>query len=328
VHPSHTLALIVLLAAPGICARAAPARAEPIPALAEPIVVRSEPVAVRPADPAATRVGGLEYRGGLRLTSPDRRFGGLSGLRVAADGRSLVAVSDHGYRLAFDLVYDGDGRLVGAGDAEIEALRGPKGGSLAELPAGNAEALAPADGGGLIIAFEIRPRLLTYPPGGGVPVPVPSPPGLDRAPDNEGIEALTRLRTGRLLALTEGMRVSGGNRGWIGGVAGWWEVTWRTSQGFQPTGAATLPDGDVLVLERRILPPGARVRRLAARDAVPGAVLDGTEIARLEGAMTVDNMEGIDARRNPAGEILVYLISDDNYAFYQRTLLMMFRLLD
>jgi hypothetical protein len=44
--------------------------------------------------------------------------------------------------------------------------------------------------------------------------------------------------------------------------------------------------------------------------------------------LTFDNMEGIDARRSEGGESLVYLLSDDNYSFLQRTLLLMFRMGD
>jgi hypothetical protein len=38
---------------------------------------------------------------------------------------------------------------------------------------------------------------------------------------------------------------------------------------------------------------------------VPGATLEGEVIARLEGSLTVDNMEGIDAREGSDGETLV-----------------------
>src|SRR3546814_4518809 len=43
-------------------------------------------------DPARTRGGALEYRGGVHLASRDPRFGGLSGLRW--DRERLLAVSD------------------------------------------------------------------------------------------------------------------------------------------------------------------------------------------------------------------------------------------
>jgi hypothetical protein len=296
---------------------------------AEPIAVRAKSVPLHPFDPSVTRVGRLDYRGGLQLTSADTRFGGLSGLLVSADGRHLTAISDRGYWFEAGLVYDRNGVLTGIDEAGVSELRAPNGKSVARRPAGNAEALAPAaDGKGVVVSFEMQPKLLLYPAGGGPPVRLKSPPGLERAPKNEGIEALTRLADGRLMALTEGLRADGGTTGWVGGGRRWSTVTWRTGGGFQPTGAATLPDGRVLMLERRILPPGARVRLQKSADIAEGAVLDGEEVARFEGVLTFDNMEGIDARRGDAGETLVYLISDDNYSFLQRTLLLMFRLVE
>ena len=84
----------------------------------------------------------------------------------------MIAVSDHGYRIDMRLAFGLDGRLIGIRDANLEVLRGPKGGSLAELPGGNAEAVAADAAGGLVIAFEGRPRILTYPAGGGAPKPM------------------------------------------------------------------------------------------------------------------------------------------------------------
>ncbi len=297
---------------------------------ADAIAVQAKPVLLHSFDPSITRVGRLEYRGGLQLSSIDTRFGGLSGLLVSADGRHLTAISDRGYWFEARLVYDRSGVLTRIDEAGVSDLRAPNGKSVARRPAGDAEGLAPAaDGKGVVVSFEMQPKLLLYPAsGGGPPVRLKSPPGLEQAPRNEGIEALTRLADGRLLALTEGLRASGGTVGWVGGGRRWSTVTWRTGGGFQPTGAATLPDGDVLVLERRILPPGARVRLLKSADIAEGVALDGKEIARFEGALTFDNMEGIDARRNDADETLVYLVSDDNYSFLQRTLLLMFRLVE
>jgi hypothetical protein len=48
----------------------------------------------------------------------------------------------------------------------------------------------------------------------------------------------------------------------------------------------------------------------------------------VEGSLTVDNMEGIDAREGPGGETLVYILSDDNDNPLQRTYLPMFELIE
>ena len=55
---------------------------------------------------------------------------------------------------------------------------------------------------------------------------------------------------------------------------------------------------------------------------------DGTIIAELRPPLTIDNFEGIEARRGQRGEVLVYLVPDDNFNAEQRTLLMMFELLE
>ena len=50
-----------------------------------------------PSNPAITRIGELTYLGGVVLSHPDGRFGGMSGLFRNGDG--FVAVSDQGNRL-------------------------------------------------------------------------------------------------------------------------------------------------------------------------------------------------------------------------------------
>ena len=67
------------------------------------------------------------------------------------------------------------------------------------------------------------------------------------------------------------------------------------------------------VVERRFPPIGARIVRLAR------ASLEGTRAARaasrsprFERPLTLDNFEGVEARRDASGRTLVYLLSDDN----------------
>src|SRR5262249_35709705 len=57
-------------------------------------------------EPDKTRFGALEFRGGLELTSSYREFGGLSAIRVAADGEHFVSLSDRGRWLTGRIAYD------------------------------------------------------------------------------------------------------------------------------------------------------------------------------------------------------------------------------
>ncbi|MBM3566402.1 MAG: esterase-like activity of phytase family protein [Alphaproteobacteria bacterium] len=302
------------------------------PAWSATIEVRAEPVLLNEKDPAETTVGKLRYRGGVVLKSSDHRFGGFSGLAVAADGGYLIAVSDHGLRLSTKIVYGADGNLAGLAEADLGALAGEDGRPLRSNAERDAEALAAGPSGEVVVAFERDHRLLRYLPGQQVPERLPSPEELAAAPANGGIEGLTFLEDGRLFAIAEELIRGDRAVGWVSDADGWSPLTYALSDGFVVTDLARLPSGDVLALERRYtmrIGVAARVRRIAKDAIAPGAELAGELIAELRPPLTVDNMEGISARRDSGtGKTLVYLISDDNFSAAQRTLLMMFELME
>ena len=303
------------------------------PAAADPIQIFFSAVPLQQEAPDQDRVGGLVFRGGLTLSSSDRRFGGWSDLRVDADGKSVLMLSDIGRWLRLGLGYDGQGRLSSIESAETGPLIGKDRQPLATF-SNDSEGLARAEDGGWIVSFENGHRLWRYPlaspPFSLPPVDMPTPPGLGDASFNDGIEALTALGDGRFLALTEGLYdATGANVGWVGGAGGFAPLAYVAAPGFKPTAAALLPDGDVVVLERRFSLFGgfaARLARVQGGAPVAGARLTGAEIARLQQPFIIDNFEGIDARTGPLGETLLYVVSDDNFSVFQRTLLLMFAL--
>lgn len=309
-------ALLVVVAAP--------------PVAAEPIDLAATPVALNPDDPADREVGDLVYRGGFELVSRDPRFGGFSALGVSADGGRMVALSDQGTSLAARLTYDPDGNLSGLAEPDLVPLTDPRGEALMGQFMTDAEGMAPGVGGEIIVSFERDHRLWAYPPGETRAQPIRPPEGIERLPQRAGIEALTLLDDGRLLALAEGEPERKTSIAWVSSRDGWEVMTYRLEDGFLPTGAATLANGDVLVLERYLAPRGsnrARIRRLPAEAFEPGAELAGAEIATIGPPRTVDNFEGIETRRTDDGRTLIYLLSDDNFnAGRQRTLLFMFEL--
>ncbi len=303
--------------------------AEPWPAAAEPIEVTFRPVALNASDPDQRRLGDLVFRGGLHLSSPHPRFGGFSALGVSADGRRLVALSDVGQRLNARLVYDRLGDLKGVFDADLGPMSRLDGLPLAARQESDAESMSPGVKGEIIVAFERNHRLWRYFPGRPTPEPLPPPVELARAPYNGGIEALTLLDDGRLLAITENFVTGAGVVGWISDVDGWSVLTYAAGGGYHPTGADTLPGGDVVVLERaftRLGTEAARLKRLDGGSIAPGARLEGRVIAEFLPPVTVDNFEGVAVRRGEDGETLVYVLSDDNFKPDQRTLLLMFEL--
>jgi len=305
----------------------------PMGARAGAIEVSAEPVPLDPKAPTTTSAGKLTYRGGLLLKSPDSHFGGFSGLGVSADGKRMVAVSDRGRRLAANLVYDATGDLVGLSDTALDTLSDPDGRPLTRKMFSDAESMSPGVEGEIIVAFERAHRLWRYLPGEVAAHPMAAPDEVAALPANNGIEALTLLADGSLLAIAEGSANGAETLAWVSDVGGWSVMTYGLKDGFQVTGAAMLPGGDVLVLERRYtLRTGvaARVSRLAAGAIEAGAHLEASPVAELRPPQSVDNMEGIEVRRAErgpnAGKTLVYLISDDNFNPLQRTLLMMFEL--
>lgn len=297
------------------------------PAAADPVAVTATPVPLDTGDPGRTVLGPLQYRGGVELRSPDPLFGGYSALEVEADGSRLTAVADFGQWLRARIVTDKDGWLVGVADARIEPLLDAAGRPFPSKRAADAESLTRLADGSLLVGFENRHRLLRYARVGAAGEPFPAPPGLDRAPGNTGLEALTRLADNRLLAITEDYRTADGKavRGWVG-PSPWQPLALVTTDGFLPTSLALLPGGDVIVVERRVPFLAVRLRRIAAADIRPDARLEPVEIARFQGSLTFDNFEGVSARRTADGETLLYLISDDNRFVLQRTLLMAFAL--
>src|SRR3546814_10947121 len=65
-----------------------------LPLLGDRAVIHAERVALREGHPEVTRIGQLEWLGGVSLTSPDPAFGGFSALHVA--GHRFTLLSDGG----------------------------------------------------------------------------------------------------------------------------------------------------------------------------------------------------------------------------------------
>jgi len=303
------------------------------PAAAEAIPLESARVALDARDPERQQVGALRYRGGLELRSSDRRFGGLSALLISPDGGRMTALLDRGHWFEARLIYVNH-MLVAATEGALGPLLDGKGQPLGRYYR-DAESLARLPDGSVVAAFESRHRLTRFAADDhefARPRLLAPPPGLEAAPSNEGIEALTTLADGRLLALTEGLEPEPGVlAGWMGGDKDWQGLGLVRAKGFRPTGADTLQDGDVVVVERAfsfLEGPMARLRRIEKAQIKAGARLSGYELARLVAPLVVDNFEGVAVREGDRGETLIYLISDDNFKPWQRTLLLMFELVE
>lgn len=298
--------------------------------------IDADPVPLYAADPDTRDVGRLRYRAGFHLRAPAEEFGGFSGLVIDPAGR-LIAVSDRGYWLAAELRHAPDGTLEGFGPGRLAPLLDDDGRPVDGRDRRDAEELLALPGEGFLVSFEGDHRLVLYPRDGvaglrGRPVARPFPVEIGGLEPNSGMEALARLPDGRLVVFAEHQGIGGTVRGWVGdpGGSSWQDFTLRLEPGFVPTGAAALPTGDVLLLERRYSKEdGTRVRLgvLRAADLLSGVVLVPQELAYLEPPITLDNLEAVAVARGPRDETFVYLLSDDNLSPDQRTLLLQFELL-
>jgi hypothetical protein len=69
-----------------------------------------------------------------------------------------------------------------------------------------------------------------------------------------------------------------------------------------------------------------RIRRIPLDRIKPDALIDGKPLIVADMAYQIDNMEGIAVHTNAAGETILTLVSDDNFSFLQRNLLLQFAL--
>ncbi|MBV1797201.1 esterase-like activity of phytase family protein [Siccirubricoccus sp. G192] len=261
-------------------------------------------------------------------------FGGLSGLHLS-DDLQLTAISDLAKWMQARLVLRA-GVPVGLTGLRTGALRDGAGLPLSRGWSGDSEALARLPDGTWLVGFERWHRIRAYPRLDGPGGYVETPPGLERAPGNGGLESLAVLADGRWLAIAESLAPEGApdlRRAWLGGPGAWVSLFYRPGEGFLPADAAPLPDGGALVLERSFsvfAGFGGRLLRLTApqlRAAAPGAVLEGEVILRLSRPVPPENYEAVGVARH-GGRTLVALLSDDNENMLQRTLLLLFALAD
>lgn len=135
---------------------------------------------------------------------------------------------------------------------------------------------------------------------------------------------------GTLIAISErGLDKTGNLRAFLigGPTPGTFSI--KRIENFDVSDAALLPSGDLLVLERSFSwPEGLLVliRRIKIADVRPGAVVDGPVLFEADLGFEIDNMEGLAVHQTTAGEIVLTMISDDNFSPLQRTELLQFTL--
>lgn len=272
-------------------------------------------------DPGA--LNGLRLRGTRVLTAAHEAFGGFSGLLIS-QGR-IRTVTDAGWWLEAPVVDLPDG--LEPGPASFAPLTGQDGAPF-DKAGGDAEGLAEQDGQ-VWISFERDHRVMALEDGLRMGEIV-QPRGFETLGSNAGLEALVALPGGAMMAVAEAAGAAG-HPVFVWDQAGMTQTTLPMAEPFSVTGADVGPEGRLYVLLRHYSPltgVSIRVDRFALGD--DGLPIGGSRqvLATFDSGSGIDNMEGISLWKDGEGHTRLTLISDDNFNFVQRTLLMDFELVE
>lgn len=316
--------LACLLAAaviPGTWWRSLPPPRDPAPRVA---------VEALPLPRACCALPGIRIDGVWHLTSRNELFGGYSAL-IPVGWAELLALSDGGRSLLLPLpdknapIAVRFGSLVRAG----ERRKNNRDVEAATWDSASKRIWLAFEGRGVI---ERRGADLSEE--GAVLIPA-----MRAWPGNSGPEAMVRLRDGRFVVLAET------HTGWtarsqhpallfagdpVEGAPAQ-PFTFRGAPGYRPTDMAQLPDGRVLMLMRRLVWPfparfAARLMIADPADLRPGQEWQALDLGEIAEPVPVDNYEGLALVPEADGSVTGWIISDDNGAALQRTLLLRLRI--
>lgn len=286
-----------------------------------------KPLQLDPAHPGPRRVGDLVFLAAWELGSGNEDFGGISGLAALPDGR-FVGISDAG-------------TLIGFGLTDDDRTNRP---FIAPLPQSQgSQSFKDRDSESIVydpssrqfwVSFEQRHAIRRYGRSFTRTTGVARPNEMQDWPNNRGAESLIRMADGRFVVIAESLEDDATHQALLfsgdpvePGTA-LSQFIYVPPPGYRVTDGAQLPDGRLLILNREIGLPNGFAAKLALVD--PSAIgkneiVRGKVIATLASPLLVDNMEGVAVSRE-GDQTIIWLVSDDNFNIWQRTLLIKFRL--
>lgn len=317
---------------------AVPAFADPAPF--QPMEVRTSRIAHFQIGTSETRFGPLEFVGGLSMTSSGRHFGALSGIGFVTPGRDFVGVADTGFWFFGRVERDGEGRPSGIADFRMQPMVGGDGQPIEGKFDSDAESID-VSGRRVTASFERAHRIVEFElteagigePRREIDFLVPR----NELRQNRGFETVATAPqdgplAGARVAVTEKSLDAKGDlfaavlEGPRRGI-----FTVARSGEFDVTDGAFLPNGDLLLLERKFaMATGVemRLRRIDGDTIRKGARVEGEILMAANMAYQIDNMEGLEVWRRDDGALIVSLVSDDNHSILQRNLYLEFRLVE
>lgn len=320
------LALLILLA-PGTFVRSEPPKRD------DSQVISLVPVTLNPLQPRRRSVGALDFVVGWELRSSNANFGGISSMLVMP-GPHILALSDGGYLFSFDLGQTQKGNAPAMREFIAPLPQAPGSGESKETRDSESLVRDPINGR-YWVGFEDSNAIARYDPALTRQEGFRAPPNMRDWPANSGPEAMVLLGSGAFLVFSEDAQTGNGLtdallfRGDpLDPQTKVQRFAYRAPLGYKITDAATLPDGRLIIVNRRFTVfegVSARITIADPADIAPGAVLEGEVIAKIDPPLTVDNMEAI-AITQEGDDVMVWLASDDNFNSIQRSLLLKFKL--
>lgn len=272
--------------------------------------------------------GRLRLTGAWNMTSETRGFGGLSGVILARG--ELLFLNDGGALI----------RLRGAPDAAenrgvISPLPGSCGHSWKPIDRDTESLALTPDGRGLRIATETANGLCA--------VDLAHPEvearfdiaAIQNWRPNNGAESMARLPGKAMIIIAEGSVEKSGARSllWFNGdpvnpATPLIKMRYQPPPGYSPTDATFLPDGRLLVVNRRVSAQLSFPVKLVLVPAFAPAAdktVTGDVLAQIDDPAINDNYEAIAVEPSPEG-MVIWLASDNNFSSRQRNLLLRFML--
>ncbi len=275
------------------------------------------------------QLGELHYLGGWSLVAGLPTFGGISSMRIADDG-AVVALGDGGEVMTFrEGVERGRARL-----RLLPILQTEKG--KPRLGWDTESMTSDPVSGRIWVGFEAQSRICRYSAGFGRVERCYAPEAVRNWPGRESIESLVRLADGRFIAIAEaassGPEGAGHDMLLFAGdpvdpaTPPPARMSYDAPEGYLPTDALAIGRNHLLVMNRRLtLADGFTgvLTMIDIGDMRAGRAFAGRVIARLEAPLLHDNFEAL-AMSMEGGDPMLWIASDDNHLFFQRSLLLKF----
>lgn len=292
------------------------------------LTLNTTPIVVS-IDSALHGYGPLRLYNLWQLSSDNRHFGGISSMFATDDGR-LTALSDTGEYFEF-------------GIAQYEVPD-----TIAALPRRQAEQFVPnwrwdseslardPASGRIWVGFERLQRICRYSRNFERIERCVEPREMRDWQENGSIESLVRFSDGRFMAIAEKTDRTDGMHEvllWAAdptepGTPAPLHLRYAPPAGYLPSDALWLGGDRLLVMNRRLTIYSGFTARLVTVKLprlVAGAVLRGTTVADFGWPNPTDNLEAMALGNDEKGPVL-WIASDDNHLFLQRTLLFKFAL--